>query len=161
MRKSNKTELSCLKCGGVFLRTPSQIKQGRSKYCSLKCANDSFTKPFTFVCKFCKKEVTKTGKDKRHASYCSPKCFAGGKEPSGSFCYKKTGERYTHIVVAEKYLGRPLVKGEVVHHIDENKLNNDYTNLAVLPNASIHHQVHYSGYNFDKYKLINLIQQPA
>lgn len=39
----------CLQCGAGFSRTPSQIKQGRSKYCSLKCANNSFTKPFLFV----------------------------------------------------------------------------------------------------------------
>ncbi len=31
----------------------------------------------------------------------------------------------------ERKLRRPLVAGEVVHHIDENKSNNDPTNLKL------------------------------
>ena len=34
-----------------------------------------------------------------------------------------------HILVMEKYLGRYLTEDEVVHHIDENKANNVFTNL--------------------------------
>lgn len=34
-----------------------------------------------------------------------------------------------HIVVMENHLGRALTKGEVVHHIDGDKLNNDIDNL--------------------------------
>jgi hypothetical protein len=34
-----------------------------------------------------------------------------------------------HIYVMETYLNRKLNKGEIVHHIDGNKLNNDISNL--------------------------------
>jgi HNH endonuclease. len=36
-----------------------------------------------------------------------------------------------HRVAMEKKLGRKLEKGEIVHHIDGNKLNNEASNLLV------------------------------
>jgi hypothetical protein len=37
-----------------------------------------------------------------------------------------------HTMVMEKHLNRSLVKGEVVHHIDGDKANNDLNNLQVM-----------------------------
>lgn len=71
--------------------------------------------------------------------------------------YLRRGDKHIHIAVAEIHLKRKLKPGEVVHHIDENKHNNRPNNLAVLPSASIHHKVHFSNYNFDKYKLENFM----
>lgn len=45
--------------------------------------------------------------------------------------YKKIMGRHEHRVVAEEKLGRALEKGEIVHHIDGNKQNNDPSNLEV------------------------------
>lgn len=39
---------------------------------------------------------------------------------------------YEHIVVAMKFLGRPLRQDEVVHHLNENKEDNRKENLEVL-----------------------------
>lgn len=50
--------------------------------------------------------------------------------------------RKEHFIVAEEMLGRPLVKGEVVHHIDGDKLNNRRNNLCILPNEKAHGAVH-------------------
>jgi hypothetical protein len=38
----------------------------------------------------------------------------------------------------EKYLGRKLKKGEVVHHIDHNKKNDKIENLILCKNAFEH-----------------------
>ncbi len=56
--------------------------------------------------------------------------------------YTKTFGRHTHRVVAEQMLGRPLLPGEVVHHIDGDKRNNDPSNLMVFASASEHARHH-------------------
>jgi hypothetical protein len=40
--------------------------------------------------------------------------------------------RYVHHLVMEAMLGRRLLPGEEVDHIDGNTLNNDYTNLQLM-----------------------------
>ena len=46
--------------------------------------------------------------------------------------YRKLNGRHEHRVVAEQMLGRSLLRGEVVHHRDHNKLNNSPENLEVI-----------------------------
>lgn len=46
--------------------------------------------------------------------------------------YRKRYGRHEHRVVAEQMLGRSLLLGEIVHHIDGNKQNNDPSNLQVM-----------------------------
>ena len=49
---------------------------------------------------------------------------------------------YLHVLVAEEKLGRYLLPEEVVHHIDENKTNNDPTNLMVFCTKADHTSFH-------------------
>lgn len=56
--------------------------------------------------------------------------------------YRKQLGKHAHRRIAEAMLGRPLKKGEVVHHIDGNKLNNTPANLEVLPSQSEHCKAH-------------------
>jgi hypothetical protein len=46
-----------------------------------------------------------------------------------------------HVVIAEWKIGRPLTKGEVVHHVDGNKMNNDPANLDVMSHSA-HARLH-------------------
>lgn len=50
-----------------------------------------------------------------------------------------TGLVSEHILIAEEELGRPLEKGEIIHHKDFNKLNNDPNNL-LFPITRAEHQ---------------------
>ena len=42
----------------------------------------------------------------------------------------------------EEKLGRPLQKGEVVHHIDEDKTNDSPENLQLFPTKGAHTRYH-------------------
>lgn len=61
-----------------------------------------------------------------------------------------TGVRLEHQVVIEQQIGRPLAKGEVVHHIDENKSNNDPANLK-LTTQSEHIREHLADMHAARY----------
>jgi hypothetical protein len=64
----------------------------------------------------------------------------------GSLDRKHGWENYRpeHIVIMEKRLGRKLIKGEGVHHLDGDRTNNQEENLLLTNNNSDHHLIHHS-----------------
>lgn len=56
--------------------------------------------------------------------------------------YEKLYGRHAHRVVAEIKLGRPLRPGEIVHHIDGDKRNNDPDNIRVYASQADHARYH-------------------
>lgn len=65
---------------------------------------------------------------------------------------RNTGpRRYEHQRVAEKALGKPLPPKAEVHHVDENKRNNDPSNLVICPDHAYHSFLHQRAAAFDAF----------
>ena len=60
---------------------------------------------------------------------------------------RKGGKKtmYLHRYIAGSVLGRDLLPGEVVHHIDGNPHNNNPDNLKVLSSQGVHMQIEHFG----------------
>lgn len=68
---------------------------------------------------------------------------------TGVKTYVKEYGRHQHRVVMERILGRKLNDDEIVHHIDENKKNNNPKNLQVMTQSQ-HARLH-----FTKHKVVS------
>lgn len=138
----------CKNCGKIFSAPPSAKRQ----FCSHECCLEHRKKAFAerkmdeaLVCLECGETFYAMPSRRWRAAYCSLKCKQtvagrkGGtvrgeqvKALSEGKAYTKTKGRHTHRKVMEKILGRPLRKGEIVHHKDGNKLNNHPDNLELM-----------------------------
>ena len=101
-------------------------------------------------CKFCDRIVGKEGvkgmcnkhyqMDRLHGN---PLYVDERREKPGSNGYfRNTKGEPIHRKVFENHIGRKLIRGEVVHHIDFVKTNNDIKNLYLCKNAAEHAKIH-------------------
>lgn len=110
-----RVKVTCKECGKVFETPPSRIKSGRGKHCSRECYYTSLhaKHPLGVVDGF--------------------KVYKGNNGYARIALSRGRGnEKYLHVYIVEKYLGRFLEKGECVHHINGNPLDNRPENLEVL-----------------------------
>lgn len=74
--------------------------------------------------------------------------------------YRKTKGRHTHRAVAERVIGRPLTYDEIVHHVDEDKRNNDPANLDIGITRRQHQHIHaWLRRNGERPKVMNLLRR--
>jgi hypothetical protein len=56
--------------------------------------------------------------------------------------YVRFRKKFVHVAIAEKILGRELKYPIVVHHANENRLDNSNANLVVCPDRKYHKLLH-------------------
>jgi len=66
------------------------------------------------------------------------KCYVDKK---GYYRFRDS-RKLVHIWIMEKTLGRKLRRGEIVHHLNGNKLDNHPLNLRLFPSQGEHHEWH-------------------
>lgn len=146
-----KLKIKCDWCGKEFERYQSQINGKRHLFCSKACLASysnksknpegySLLKDLTGVSLHMTKLNLKLNPTRMNAEVRAKLRESRVSEENGRTYAKYYGEK-VHRMVAEQIIGRPLKPGEVVHHIDGNKRNNNPENLLVLT-ASEHSRIH-------------------
>ena len=98
-------------------------------FCGMACQNAWHRKTFNA-------EIGRRGAEKISAT---KRAAAKAKATT----YRKLMGKHEHRAVVEKKLGRALRKGEIVHHIDNDRHNNHPDNLAVMTQPE-HVRLHFT-----------------
>jgi hypothetical protein len=107
----NKITLVCRQCKNPFEVWPNRIRRENPKFCSMKCRNIAWS-------------------NGNHPSYRGKPHMS-----HGYWFLRLPGQRRAtavHRIVAEKKLGRKLRIGEVVHHINAIKTDNEPENITIF-----------------------------
>lgn len=113
----------CLSCDEEFRVFPRDLRRGKGKFCSQKCANEYNGKE-----KAIPRQVRSNG-------YVYLKTYDHPNRTAQNLIAE-------HRVVVENEIGRYLTSKEVVHHIDENTQNNEIGNLYLCRTRLEHKIAH-------------------
>jgi hypothetical protein len=122
-------------CGDEFVTYPSKIKIGRGKYCSKECCLAVTNHILEENGRATRFPIGQTPHN--YQGYTTTQSRPGSpryiqiyapEHPNGN----KDGYVREHRLIMEDILGRYLLEDEIVHHIDENGLNNCPSNLQVM-----------------------------
>lgn len=166
-RFSEKVQVQCAECGKIEFVSPSRYK--KYKCCSVECLgkynSKKYNKQVLLKCPICGKEYRcKQSKIEHHRTCGDANCrrqwlkeTRKGKNNSNyriveielmkhsvsKEMHGKSKTIYQHVVkeVLKLSSTSKLPKGYVIHHKDANHLNNNPTNLVVLP-KSAHRLIH-------------------
>lgn len=105
----------CGSCGTEFTR-----RKKDQVYCSAECQRERWRKRGQAPA--VRKRAAKTIGD----------TLRGRPYTTGAAEYVRRDGDYEHRTIMKRLLGRDLLPGEVVHHLDHDKRNNDPSNLAVM-----------------------------
>lgn len=140
---NRRVKKACLQCKKSF---NSYICDNR-KFCCRDCANQHRTTKQLVNCHNCKISFSKIFSEVKRSkrNFCSLKCYyeknthtshsgykGGSISESGyKVIYVDKVKIFEHRHVVECHLGRKLTEDEIIHHINEDKLDNRIENLLV------------------------------
>lgn len=127
-------DCKCSNCGKAFKVYGRKVATFQHHFCSRACAR-TFTSPRMSA-------MNKELNPGRMTMETREKLRQAHLNTGEGKTYTKTFSRHTHRIVAEQILGRPLLPGEVVHHIDGDKRNNEPSNLMVFTSQPEHAKWH-------------------
>lgn len=126
--------IKCLVCDTEIYVIPARKLMGRGKYCSKRCMGHGFAGRTG--------ELSPSFKGETHTFITK-----NGRTPDYKYRYVRSQRRKAfapeHIVIAEDMLGRRLKKGECVHHMDCDPLNNEKNNLVICT-SGFHSKLHWA-----------------
>jgi hypothetical protein len=147
---------ACPVCGKEFYARPKQIRRGWARFCSLECHYQDKRLRHEYQCAYCGKEVLrapyKTAKSTSGLIYCNRSCRIswtnqrrrGANHPNwkgGESTYRDTMLREGPPPVCRR-CGLTDIRVLTVHHLDEDRTNNQLKNLVWLCH-NCHHLVHH------------------
>lgn len=138
---SKKLTLICETCGKIFTKYKCFLKPGtKHVFCSRECAKVHLSKRMS--------EMNRLLNPTRMQNIENRLAVRNGqlKHNTGNeHSYSKILGQHVHRFLAEEIiLGRPLRKGEIVHHKDGNPRNNSLDNLEVLSSQAEHAKEHFN-----------------
>ena len=133
-------ELKCIKCGNERDKGRKLCKKCYLEYKRNKYAQNGRHNYGISNCITCGKEILLWKKDQLQCYNCSRIHY---KKNITNDYERGKGKRYSflHRRIAEEILNRKLNSNEIVHHLDDNHLNNDKSNLVII-SRSVHGKIH-------------------
>jgi len=162
-KKRKAVKRLCQNCDNEFLFPERFVKEGRGKYCSRACIGESRKTEVTLECAKCEKSFERRKSKIKNSSsglfFCSRECKDSAQKLGAKgitaimpphYGTAKTGnQKYRRLFESHEFVCRRCGYDEFessvdIHHIDENRLNDDKNNL--MPLCKCCHQALHDGY---------------